>query len=370
MKRMKLALLLLVSGLAGCQSYEPVPMPVPPPAPPVVPEPVGGSVDEGFYRVRTFFATDRDYTPDAAPNDAFGPEPDQLRYGVADVSIPHDHRMGEVERPWIFRRENPERHVVLLSATVLASEAFYQELARDVQDSPGRNALIFVHGYNVSFPEAAYRTAQMAYDLKFDGAPVFYSWPSADAFHAYAADARNIEWSQANIERFLVDFFRQSRAENVYLVSHSMGNRAVTRALIAAARAEPGIRTRLKHVVLAAPDVDAAVFRTQLAPALAEIGAPVTLYASSGDLALRAAQQLYGGFRRAGQSGPDLVVVRGIQTIDASAVETGFLGHSYYGEDRSILSDMFHMFRGRGPEERSALARRQHADGHYWEFRR
>jgi Alpha/beta hydrolase of unknown function (DUF900) len=34
-----------------------------------------------------------------------------------------------------------------------------------VAASPSRDAFIFVHGYNVSFPDAARRTAQIAFDL-------------------------------------------------------------------------------------------------------------------------------------------------------------------------------------------------------------
>ncbi len=360
--------LLVVAALGGCaSSVEVGAAPPPPPAPVPEPEPDG----EEFTRITTFFATDRNYVATAEPNEAFGKQPDTLRYGVATVSIPRDHRMGEIERPFLswITREDPSRHIVLLSADVMPSDVFFQHLSARIRDTTGRNALVFVHGYNVTFAEAARRTAQMAYDLGFDGAPVFYSWPSAGSFQGYAADARNIEWSQANMERFLVDFFRRSQADNVYLVAHSMGNRAVTRAIINAARQEPGIRTRLKQVVLAAPDVDAAVFRTQIAPALAELHAPITLYASSGDLALRAAQQLYGGFPRAGQSGDGLVVVRGVDTIDASAVDTGLLGHSYYGDEQSILSDMFYMFRGVRPEARAMLVGRRNRDGDYWAFR-
>jgi esterase/lipase superfamily enzyme len=35
-----------------------------------------------------------------------------------------------------------------------------------------------VHGYNVSFDDAALRTAQLAYDLTFDCPAAFFSWPS------------------------------------------------------------------------------------------------------------------------------------------------------------------------------------------------
>lgn len=365
MKCLKLIALLLICMLMTACAKRVRETP-PPPPPPVAPAELAD-----YTKVATFFATDRTYTPGAAPNVRFGSGRGELRYGIAQVSIPRDHRMGEIERPfvsWVFR-EDPSRHVVLLKADVVEPEVFYRQVGARMREGDRRSALIFVHGYNVEFQEAAYRTAQMAYDLGFEGAPIFYSWPSAGTFTGYARDAGNIEWSQANIEQFLVDFFRRSEAEDVYLVAHSMGNRALTRAISAAAEREPGIRTKLRQVVLAAPDVDAAVFRTQIAPRLVNLGAPVTLYASSADNALEAARQLFGGFPRAGQSGEGLVVLAGIDTIDASAVESGFLGHSYYGNNRSILSDMFHLLRGRRPEERAALARAVHRDGHYWMIR-
>lgn len=39
-------------------------------------------------------------------------------------------------------------------------------------------AFVFVHGFNVPFHEAAKRTAQMAFDMHFEGLPILYSWPS------------------------------------------------------------------------------------------------------------------------------------------------------------------------------------------------
>ena len=48
----------------------------------------------------------------------------------------------------------------------------------------------------------------------------------------------------------------------------------------------------------------------------------VTLYASSSDEALALSKQVH-GYPRAGESGDQLVVVPGIDTIDVSAVNTG-----------------------------------------------
>jgi esterase/lipase superfamily enzyme len=60
--------------------------------------------------------------------------------------------------------------------------------AARVNKSGKKSAFIFVHGYNVTFEDAARRTAQMSYDLSFDGAPVFYSWPSQGSLGDYLKD--------------------------------------------------------------------------------------------------------------------------------------------------------------------------------------
>jgi hypothetical protein len=38
-----------------------------------------------------------------------------------------------------------------------------------------------------------------------------------------------------------------------------------------------------------------------------------------------------------------LIVIRRIETIDATAADTSLLGHSYFAEARSVLSDIFYL---------------------------
>jgi esterase/lipase superfamily enzyme len=148
-----------------------------------------------------------------------------------------------------------------------------------------------------------------------------------------------------------------------------MGNRALTRAVASLLTDKPIIRSRLKEVILAAPDIDAEVFKRDIIPALTKPDSPVTLYASSEDLALAASKKVH-GYPRAGDSGQGLVVVPGIETIDATHVDTGLLGHSYFAEARSILSDMFYLIRyGQRADQRFGLRRVDAQAGHYWEFK-
>lgn len=326
---------------------------------------------EKYAVVVTFFATDRNMTGKKKPDEMFGGERSTLRYGACEVSIPRDHRMGELESPSIWRlefREDPSKHVVLLDTSICTRERFFSEVSGRVNEFKEKSAFLFVHGYNVSFEEAARRTAQMSYDLAFEGAPVFYSWPSQGKTMAYTVDEQNMEWAQTHLRVFLDDFFTHSEAQHVYLIAHSMGNRGLTRALVSLLKDKPEVRQRITEVILTAPDIDADVFKREIAPTLAYSAKPVTLYASSVDLALVASKKVHGG-PRAGDSGRGIVIMPGIETIDATAVDTGFLGHSYYAESRSVLSDIFYLIHdGKRAENRFGLKPVTSPAGRYWKF--
>src|SRR5262245_31066233 len=103
------------------------------------------------------------------------------------------------------------------------------QAARDGCRRP--HALVFLHGFNVTFEDAAIRAAQIGFDLKVLGATAFFSWPSRGRVTAYPADEATIEASEPAIADFLVDFAANCGAEKVHLIAHSMGNRGLLRAL-------------------------------------------------------------------------------------------------------------------------------------------
>jgi hypothetical protein len=52
------------------------------------------------------------------------------------------------------------------------------------------------------------------------------------------------------------------------------------------------------------------------------------------------------------------------------AVDTGFVGHSYFGDVRSVLSDMFYLIRdGKRAAQRFGLRVVESQDGHYRAFK-
>jgi esterase/lipase superfamily enzyme len=331
--------------------------------------------DKNYATMRVFYATDRAAARnfvDTPVAERYGAARGKLEYGTAEVSIPREHQPGLLESPSILRlefREDPSRHVVLMSVQRRSRELFFKEMSERVARSEGRNAFLFVHGYNVAFSDAARRTAQMSYDLAFDGAAVFYSWPSQASLPGYTIDESNIEWSTPHIKDFLVDFAEKSDAENLYLIAHSMGNRGLTRALQTLVIERPDLRGRFREIILAAPDVDAEVFRRDLAPALRQAGQRVTLYASSNDLALQASKKVH-GYARAGDSGDGLLVMPGVETIDATGVDQSALAHSYFVESKPVIRDILDLLRHSLPAgRREGLVVDQHPRGAYWRFR-
>ena len=66
-----------------------------------------------------------------------------------------------------------------------------------------KTLLLFVHGFNVKFANAALRTAQLAHDLKFPGVAMFYSWPSQGDTSAYLHDEEAAQISESFFNRLL-----------------------------------------------------------------------------------------------------------------------------------------------------------------------
>lgn len=311
--------------------------------------------------VKVFYGTDRKATGHSSPARIYGGERGPLAYGTSEVSVPRDHRMGQFEISWgrKERKPSPETHVFVLSVTPKPADGFFSELRAAAQGKP---AFVFVHGYNVAFDETLRRTAQMAYDLGFEGAPLAYSWPSQANAAAYPLDELAIEATVPQLQAFLSEVASRSGATEVHVVVHSMGNRAVLKALEAIA-ARPG--PRFGEVVHAAPDVDADAF-LQAVQRTRAAARRVTLYASSRDIALQASKEIHKG-ARAGDSGPGIVVAPGVDSIDVSAVDTSFLGHSYYGENKTVLSDLRVLLRERRPAgQRPGLHARPKGGMTYW----
>jgi len=293
--------------------------------------------------------------------------------GLCQVSLPSDHRVGRLETPSIFRlefHEDRDKHVVIERLERLEADAFYTSLSEHISSSPREEALVFIHGYNVGFSEAVQRTAQMAYDLRFPGAAVCYTWPSQGGMASYKVDEANVGWTVLHLEEFVEDLCQRSGVKRLHLIAHSMGNRALTQSLERLALRQAPIQGQIGQVILAAPDVDTSEFRQRYAPAIAQLAEHVTLYASSHDRALLLSASIH-GYQRAGLSGSSLTAFPGIETVDASPIDTSVIGHSYYGDNPVMIRDLRSLIGEGLPAENRTWLRKmtQDSDLHLWTFR-
>ena len=159
-----------------------------------------------------------------------------------------------------------------MSVAPQTRDDFMAEVRRRVEQSKSRSLFVFVHGYNANFADAARRTAQMTYDLGYDGAPILFSWPSQGRLSGYLEDENNSEWSVPDLRDFLADLARRAGDGEISLVAHSMGNRVATRALARLLTEQPTLAPRFRELLLIAPDLDVDIYRRELAPVFAQAG--------------------------------------------------------------------------------------------------
>ncbi|WP_198043800.1 alpha/beta hydrolase [Janthinobacterium sp. 1_2014MBL_MicDiv] len=328
---------------------------------------------DGAVHVTVYYATDRQYQP-ASRN--YGWQPNRaapyLSYGSVLVSIPEKRAPGELPLPpWydILSGDDAQQYVLVKGGTRLSRADFLATVKARIQAAPERRAaFIYIHGYSNSFDDAARRTAQMAVDLDIGALPVFYSWPSKGTLAGYEYDQNSVEWTQAHLQAFLADFAEHSSATDIYIIAHSMGNRPMTLALASLLERRPDLLPLFKQVVLAAPDINADVFRDQIAPRFASLRLPATLYASANDKAIRASYN-FADWDRIGDIRGPVVGIPGMELVDASAVIMNFMGHDYFASNRVLLTDIATMIKtGQRARNRGGLKGIPSGAPQYWAF--
>ena len=360
------------SRMSSPPAFAPLPAPsLPPRSDGAAPPRTSAVKDKGFTRETVYFATDRARNSRAtSAKEMFSSRRGDLEFGVCEVSVPDTHVDGELEgKKWYQWREDPRKHILILDPLkILGRNEFVREVKGRVARGKGREVLIFVHGYNVSFESALQRTAQLAHDLEFPGVAICYSWPSGNSGN-YATDWTNAEWTTPHCVEFLELVATQLGAAQVDLIAHSMGSRVLTNSLkeTSARWGSLSDRPLFHQVVLAAPDIDAEIFRTQIAPAIRRSGQRLTVYTSTRDRALQLSESV-NGYARLGSGGKCMTHLKELpwlECVDATALlDDSWLGlrHSYYGDSPQLIQDLQQVLRGtRAPDRGLAHA----PDGSY-----
>ena len=254
---------------------------------------------------------------------------------------------------------DPRRADTTQKKARLGSKAMFADLQKDMLRRC--DALVYVHGFNVSWEEAVGSALALQLMLNRDGvgdpkqqaAVVLFTWPSdglALPFVSYKSDRSEAKGSGYAFARGLLKLRDHLAAladrsgsatagracpQDLHLLCHSMGNYVLQNALERMREFTPGttLPRLFEHIFLCAPDVDADVLEPGKPMGdLHELTRAVTVYHNTGDVALHVSDYTKGNPERLGSYGaaraaglPDKV-----QQVDCSELVGGLVEHSYY----------------------------------------
>lgn len=287
--------------------------------------------------VEVHYATNRKYCGNI---ELFsGERQDTTKYGVVNVSIPKNvHKSGNVERPSsilkFVLKENKNKHFLIDSSRGLTESEFRDSL---IDKSKNKSMMIFIHGYNVSFKNALYKSAQIKYDLMYQWPMLLFSWPSKGNIKSYQSDRENALYSAKCLSK-LLELIQSLGVEEVIVVAHSMGTFCLSEAL-----SKVNKETSFQRLVLAAADIEKEAFTTHYVEDINRVFKDTTLYMSSTDMAL-IASDFVNESNRVGDARDDILVVQNMESIDMSNLDKGVfsLGHSYVSENNRALDDLYY----------------------------
>ncbi len=268
-----------------------------------------------------------------------------IRHSLTTVSVPPVHQPGSIERPGLGS-QNISYHFAVTGSRPLEDQGFIDEIATHLSGRIGssRDVLLFVHGFDTSLDEARFRLAQIVVDGHFGGVPVLYTWASRGSLFAYGSDRETAMASRDGLEKLMLDLAQEPDVGRVHILAHSMGAWLAMEALRENAIAgHPDLDGHLGEVMLAAPDIDAAVFRQQMARLGS--GAHVSILVASNDRALGLSSLLANERPRVGALDPNdpgnraMIEQLGVTVRDLSAAGSGgFIGHSTYANAPGVIA--------------------------------
>ena len=260
------------------------------------------------------------------------------------VSIPpaSARKVGEVAWPKKLP-PNPATDFAVLKGEDLTPEGAKSWLSASIKKSPDRSALVFIHGFNNRFEDLVFRFAQIANDTGTDSVPILVTWPSRGSTFAYGYDRESTNYTRNALEKLFQYLADDKEIREVSILAHSMGNWLALESLRQMAIRKGGLPAKFKNIMLASPDVDVDVFRSQIAD-MGTQHPKFTLFVSQDDRALAVSRRVWGDVARLGSIDPEQAPYREelaenqITVIDLTKVKSGDkLNHGKFAESPQIV---------------------------------
>jgi esterase/lipase superfamily enzyme len=303
--------------------------------------PVSGGAP-GTTKIPLLVATTRKATP-LDPGTLFsGERSRRTSFSRINVSVPPAHRVGEVEWP-DQSPGDPARHFVTLRADPLDRAGFRSAVRERASRTGERRVLVFVHGYNNQFDDTVFRFAQIMKDSGVAANGVLFTWPSRGRLLAYPYDRESATYSRDALEALLDDLGAEPSVSQVDILAHSMGNWVALEALRQQSIRRGRVGPKIRNVMLAAPDVDVDVARTQIED-LGPSRPNITLFVSQDDTALAFSRFFWGSSAQLGAIDPEVEPYRGalerarINVVDLTRMNSGDpLNHAKFAQSPDVV---------------------------------
>lgn len=292
--------------------------------------PVSASKITGSHEI--FIATSRAKATN--PQEVYsGDRSDGISFARVDITVPAVHKTGAVERP-LGKQSDPAKYFTATRVAAYREEdVFSQALRADIAKHGGR-AMVFIHGYNTAFDDAVYRITQIVHDAGYTGTPILFTWASAGRTVDYVYDNNSATAARDRLEDTL-RLVARSGAKRVDIVAHSMGNWVTVEALRQLAMTgDRDLDGKMGDVVLASPDIDVDVFKSQMR----RYGVPkkpFVVLTSKNDRALNISGLIAGQRPRLGDYADAADIAQyGVIVADLSSVSSGDrLNHAKFADN-------------------------------------
>ncbi len=287
-------------------------------------------------------------------------------------------RFPEVPYPAVFADSGYRRAPSIVASHEEAVASLQDEIHRRLAKFARKEVVIFIHGYNNTFADAAFATGNLCRLLGQDFVCVVLTWPaggSRGAFMGYNVDRESGEFAVADIRKAIRAIGQTDGVRGIHIIAHSRGADVLASAFqqlseeAYVSRFSNTENLKVRNIVLFASDIDLDVAGTKIFDVFSDPDAPygakknpnapikqgsfhMTIYSSPVDQALGAASSIFGSRLRLGQldlSGPEAKALRADPGHIADLIEvdenTGAFGHGYFLSNPAVRSDLVALIR-------------------------
>ena len=286
-----------------------------------------------------FIATTRKRSDD--PNKVFdGERSATLSFARVNVTVPKSHETGRIERRKRGKSDDPAKYFMASEVAGYDGESRFQSALNTDIAARGGRVMVFVHGYNTGFDDAVYRLTQIVHDSGYPGTPVLFSWASGASTTGYVYDKESAAAARDQLEETL-RLLARGGARRIDIVAHSMGTWVTMEALRQLAiEGNRNLGGKLGDVVLASPDIDVDVFKSQM-QRYGKPDKPFIVLLSDDDRALRLSSIIAGSQPRVGDyknAARDLTGY-GVTVVDLSGAKAAdSFNHTKFADNPELVT--------------------------------